>query len=122
MRLSELTENENSSHLAKHYTEVLNTRFAPHDIPLRITTHFVDQIKNPRNIEPISLSEVADFFSKLLLKKTEFLQKLPEGSSVLVNDYESGISVPVAKINNVLVMKTIMRGEMRRGSQQKIAI
>jgi hypothetical protein len=28
----------------------------------------------------------------------------------------------MAKINDVIVIKTIMRGEMKRGSQQKIAI
>lgn len=108
--------------LAQHYTNALNTRYIPYDIPIRITTHFVDRLNDPRNQEPITMGEVADFFSKLLLKRHTFLQNLPEGTSIHVVDLETDITVPIAKIDNVLVVKTIMRGEMRRGSQQKIAI
>jgi hypothetical protein len=68
------------------------------------------------------MGEVADFFSKLLLKRRKFLKQLPEGTSVHVVDLDTDITVPMAKINNVIVIKTIMRGEMRRGSQQRIAI
>lgn len=121
MRASQLV-NENNSKLANHYTDVLNSRYAPYHIPLKITTHFVDQISNPRNKEPISIAEVADFFSKLLLKRHKFLKDLPEGVAIHVVDLETDITVPVAKINDTLVMKTIMRGEMRRAGQQRIAI
>jgi hypothetical protein len=122
MRLIEFLNEESNQELAQHYTNVLNSRYVPYDIPIKITTHFVDQITNTRNTEPISIGEVADFFSKLLLKRHKFLKQLPEGVAVHVVDLETDITVPIAKINNVLVIKTIMRGEMRRGSQQRIAI
>lgn len=121
MRASQLV-NENNSKLASHYTDVLNSRYTPYHIPLKITSHFVDQISNPRNKEPISMAEVADFFSKLLLKRHKFLRNLPEGVAIHVVDLDTDITVPIAKIDNVLVVKTIMRGEMRRGNQQRIAI
>lgn len=121
MRAGDLV-NENNARLAKHYTEVLNTRYIPYNIPLRITTHFVDRISDPRNSEPITIAEVADFFSKLLLKRKKFLEQLPEGKSIHVVDLETDITVPMAKIDGTIVVKTIMRGNMRRGSQQRIAI
>jgi hypothetical protein len=65
---------------------------------------------------------VADFFSKLLLKKHEFLKQLPEGTSLHVVDLDTDITVPMAKIDGVIVIKTIMRGNMKRGPQRKIAI
>jgi hypothetical protein len=122
MLLIEFLIKESNRELAQHYTNVLNTRYTPYDVPIRITAHFVDRINDSRNLEPITISEVADFFSKLLLKRHEFLKQLPEGTSVHVVDLETDITVPLAKINNVIVIKTIMRGEMKRGSQQKIAI
>jgi len=121
MRLQEFLT-ENNAELAKHYTQVLNTRYVPYNIPVKITTHFVDRINDPRNTEPIGIAEVADFFSKLLLKRHKFLKDLPEGVAIHVVDLETDITVPVAKINDTLVMKTIMRGEMRRAGQQRIAI
>jgi hypothetical protein len=108
--------------LAKHYTEALNTRFHPAGIPVKVTTHFVDRINDTRNQEPIGLGEVVDFFSKLLLKKQLVLQELPEGSSIQVVDLETDITVPFIKSNGVLVAATIIRGEMKRGAQKKIAI
>ena len=114
--------NENSTRLANHYTDVLNTKYLPAGIPIRITSHLVDRINYPRNKEPIRLTEVVDFFSKLLLKKKKVLAELPEGSGLLVVDLESDINVPFIKSDGVLVATTIMRGEMRRGPQRKIAI
>ncbi len=114
--------NENNSRLAKHYTDVLNTRYVPHNIPLKITTHFIDRINDSRNTEPISISEVADFFSKLLIKRHDFLAQLPEGTSIQVIDLETDITVPFIKSEGVLVAATIIRGEMKRGAQRKIAI
>lgn len=122
MRLTEFVTEENNSQLARHYTDALNTRFRPEGIPIRITTHFVDRINDTRNQEPISLGEVVDFFSKLLLKKRSVLQDLSDGTGIQVVDLETDITVPFIKSEGVLVAATIMRGEMRRGAQRKIAI
>ena len=122
MRLLEFLTEESNRELAQHYTDVLNTRYVPYNVPIRITAHFVDRINDPRNLEPITIGEVADFFSKLLLKRHEFLKQLPEGASIHVVDVETDITVPMAKIDDVIVIKTIMRGNMKRGPQRKIAI
>lgn len=122
MRIIDFLQETSNNKLAAHYTSVLNSRYVPYGIPLTITTHFVDQIQNPRNQEPISMSEVADFFSKLLLKRHTFLKNLSDGQSIVVVDLESDITVPLVKINDKLIFKTIIRGSLRRGSQQKIAI
>jgi len=113
---------ENNTQLARHYSDALNSRFRPEGIPLKITTHFVDQISNPRNTPIISLQEVANFFSKLLLKKKNVLLDLADGSSIQVVDLETDVTVPFIKSEGILVATTIMRGEMRRGSQRKIAV
>lgn len=121
MRYSQIF-NENNAQLAKHYTEVLNTRYLPYKIPVRITSHFVDRINDPRNTEPISIAEVADFFSKLLIKRREFLTQLPEGTAVQIVDLETDITIPFKKVDGVMMATTIMRGGMRQGAQRKIAI
>jgi hypothetical protein len=65
---------------------------------------------------------VADFFSKLLIKRKKYLQQMPNGTSVQIVDLESDVTIPFIKSEGVLVATTIMRGSMRQGAQQKIAI
>lgn len=113
---------ESNAAIARHYTNVLNTRYVPYDIPLKITTHFVDRINDLRNVEPISIAEVADFFSKLLVKRKKYLQDLPEGTAVQIVDLETDITIPFKKIDGVIMATTIMRGEMRQGAQRRVAI
>jgi hypothetical protein len=122
MRSTEFTINESSNKLAKHYTTVLNSRFAQYDIPVKITAHFVDQMSNPRNQDLITAADIADFYSKLLIKQKKYLQNMPEGGSVQVQDRESDITVPMIKSNGVIVSTTVMRGDMRRGAQDLITI
>lgn len=122
MRLIEFLVEESKTELARHYTSVLNSRFGSYDIPVKITNHFIDRMNDSRNQEPIKVSEIADFFSKLLLKRKKFLQDMPEGGSLQVVDLETDITVPFVKSNGILVATTIMRGSMRQGAQQKVAI
>jgi hypothetical protein len=122
MRVGEFLNEESNTELAKHYTAVLNSRFAVHDIPIKITTHFIDRLPDTRNREPIKVSEVADFFSKLLIKRKKFLQDMPNGSSIQVVDLDTDITVPFIKADGVIIATTIMRGSMRQGTQRKIAI
>jgi hypothetical protein len=75
-----------------------------------------------RNREPITAGDVADFFSKLLIKRKKYLQQMPNGTSVQIVDLESDVTIPFIKSEGVLVATTIMRGSMRQGAQQKIAI
>lgn len=122
MRLTDFLQEESNLELARHYTQALNSRFAPHNIPIKITTHFIDRMADPRNQEPITVGEVADFFSKLLIKRKKFLQDLPNGTSVMVVDIETDITVPFKKINDTVIATTVMRGSMRQGSQRRVAI
>jgi len=121
MRLQEFLT-ENNAELAKHYTQVLNTRYVPYNIPVKITTHFVDRINDLRNTEPISIAEVANFFSKLLLKRHKFLSQLPEGTAVQIVDLETDITIPFKKVDGIIMATTIMRGSMRQGAQRRVAI
>lgn len=122
MRSADFLLEESNSELARHYTQALNSRFAPHNIPIKITTHFIDRMADPRNQEPITVGEVADFFSKLLIKRKKFLQDLPNGTSVMVVDIETDITVPFKKVNDIVIATTVMRGSMRQGSQRRVAI
>ena len=122
MRLYEFLVEDSNSEIARHYTRALNSRFAPHDIPIKITTHFIDRMGDTRNQEPITASEVADFFSKLLIKRKKFLQDLPDGTSVMVVDLETDITVPFKKVNDTVIATTVMRGSMRQGTQRRVAI
>jgi hypothetical protein len=120
---SDLIESR-SGQIAQHYTEVLNRKFEPAGIPLLITGHFVDQMSNPRNDpEPITVMDIVDFFSKLYLKRRDFLAKLPVETGFIVADLESGVEVAFSKDSNGLIIaNTVIRDEMKRGSQQKVAI
>ena len=122
MRYAELITEESNTKLARHYTAVLNSKFAPYQIPVKITSHFIDRMSDPRNQELITASEIADFFSKLLIKRRKYLQDMSDEDSVQVVDLESDITVPFIKSNGVVIATTIMRGDLRRGTQKKIAI
>jgi hypothetical protein len=122
MRVNELFITESNSEIARHYTTALNSRFAPHNIPIKITTHFIDRMGDPRNQEPITVGEIADFFSKLLIKRKKFLQDLPDGTSVMVVDLETDITVPFKKVNDTVIATTVMRGSMHQGTQRRVAI
>lgn len=124
MRAEEFLIEGANSRIAQHYTDVLNHKFAPADIPLRITTHFVDRMSDPRNDpEPITVLDIVDFFSKLYLKRREFLKKLPVETGFIVADLESGVEVAFSKDSyGTIIANTLIRGEMKRGPQQKIAI
>jgi hypothetical protein len=122
MLINELFMTESNSELARHYTTALNSRFAPHSIPIKITTHFIDRMGDPRNQEPITVGEIADFFSKLLIKRKKFLQDLPDGTSVMIVDLETDITVPFKKVNDTVIATTVMRGSMRQGTQRRVAI
>ena len=122
MRVNELFITESNSEIARHYTTALNSRFATHDIPIKITTHFIDRMADPRNQEPIRVGEIADFFSKLLIKRKKFLQDLPDGASVLIVDLETDITIPFKKVQDTLIATTVMRGSMRQGTQRRVAI
>jgi len=122
MRIREFLIEGSNTELARHYTAVLNSRFAVNNIPIKITTHFIDRLPDPRNSEPIKVSEVADFFSKLLIKRKKFLQDMTDGTSVQIIDLDTDITIPFIKTDGVLIATTIMRGSMRQGTQRKIAI
>jgi hypothetical protein len=122
MLLVEFLREDSNSALARHYTNVFNSKFAPYDIPIKITTHFVDQMSNPRNYESITPADIANFYSKLLLKQRKYLQQMPEGGSVQVQDIESDITIPMIKANGVIISTTVIRGEMRRGAQDLVRI
>ena len=122
MRFIQFIKEESNSEIARHYTAALNSRFAPYDIPIRITTHFVDRMPDSRNQDPITASEIADFFSKPLIKRKKYLQDLPEGSAVQIVDLETDVTIPFKKINGVIIATTVMRGSMRQGTQRRVAI
>ena len=114
--------NENSNRLAYQFSDALNRHYTNVGLPIKITKHFVDQMSNPRNKEPIQVSEIADFFAKLLLKRKKFLQDISDEGSFQVTDLESDITVGFKKNNGVLFAVTLIRGNLLQGSQQRVAI
>lgn len=113
---------EQSNYTARNYTNVLNSKYEPYGIPIKITAHFVDRLADPRNVDPITTSEIADFFAKLLIKRKDFLKQLPDEISFQVTDIESDVTAVFKKINGVILAVTVMRGDLQRGSQRRIAI
>jgi predicted nucleotidyltransferase len=110
------------SHIAREYSNVLNQHYSKFGIHIKITKHFVDRMKDPRNDEPISSSEVADFFAKLLKKRKGILANMATEETIQVIDPETNICVPLVKTETGLVATTIMRGEMRRGASDLITL
>ena len=121
MKYTELL-NEDNKKTAHQYTDALNQHYTNSNIPIKITTHFVDQMQNPRNEEPILVSEIADFFAKLLIKRKTFLQNIADETSFQVTDLETDITVGFKKTNGTLFAATLIRGNLLQGSQKRIAI
>jgi hypothetical protein len=120
---ADLSLNEDaSSHKAREFSQVLNQYYSKFDLPIKITKHFVERMSDPRNSEPISAAEVADFFAKVLKRRKGILANLAIEDAVQIIDPETEICIPFIKTETGLVATTIMRGEMRRGGSDLITL
>ena len=118
-----LSLNESAeSHKAREYSNILNQYYSKENLSIKITKHFVEQMSHPRNKPQITVSEVADFFAKLLKRRKGILSNLATEESIHVIDPETKICVPLVKTETGLVATTVMRGEMRRGATDLITL
>ena len=111
MRFSEITESANRS-MALEMSQTLTNYFLPAGYQVKITEHFVDQIYNPRNEDPIVMKEVAYVFARLLKFHVDELNDISDQSAFAVQDRMTNIGMAFIKHAgepNRIIATTIIR-------------
>lgn len=123
MRSNEFLLESNSRSLALEISHVLNDKFLPAGYQVKISDHFVDQIYNTRNSDPIVMKEVAYVFARLLKFHTDDLNEIPDQSAFAVQDRMTGIGMGFIKHAgepNRIIATTIIRDVLKSRGQPVI--
>lgn len=106
-----IAESANRS-LAQEISQVLTDKFLSAGYQVKITEHFVDQIYNPRNHDPIVMKEVAYVFARLLKFHINELNDISDQSAFAVQDRMTNIGMAFVKHAgepNRIIATTIIR-------------
>lgn len=123
MRSDEFLLESNSRGLAQEISQVLTDQFLSAGYQVKITEHFVDQIYNNRNQDPIIMKEVAYVFSRLLRFQIDSLNEIPDQSAFSVQDRMTGIGMAFIKHAgepNRIIATTIIRDVLKARGQPVI--
>ena len=123
MRSNEFLLESNSRGLAQEISQVLTDRFLSAGYQVKVTDHFVDQIYNPRNSDPIVMKEVAYVFARLLKFHIDALNEIPDQSAFAVQDRMTGIGMGFIKHAgepNRIIATTIIRDVLKSRGQPVI--
>ena len=106
-----IAESANRS-LALEMSQELTRHFLPAGYQVKITQHFVDQIYNARNQDPIAMKEVAYVFARLLKFHVDELNDISDQSAFAVQDRMTNIGMAFIKHAgdpNRIIATTIIR-------------
>jgi hypothetical protein len=123
MRSNEFLLESNSRGLAQEISQVLTDQFLSAGYQVKVTEHFVDQIYNNRNQDPIIMKEVAYVFSRLLRFQIDSLNEIPDQSAFSVQDRMTGIGMAFIKHAgepNRIIATTIIRDVLKARGQPVI--
>jgi len=90
--------------------------------------HFIDRINDPRNREPISLSELRALFQKVFKAYSKKISAMGSGFQAVLTDLSTDLNVPFVlqfnfRDNDVdLIAKTIMRKKQFQTSGSKLIV
>jgi homoserine dehydrogenase len=102
--------------------------FAAVGIDVQFTRHFFDRVNDPRNIKPITDTELLDVFRKTYQKYGKQISQLGPAAEAVITDMQNDINMPFvlnydAKNQQLdLVTKTIMRKKNFQTPNQKFKI
>ena len=117
-----LLESANRS-LAQEISQVLTDKFLPAGYQVKVSEHFVDQMYNPRNEDPIVMKELAHVFARLLKFRVDELNEIPDQSAFSVQDRLTGIGMAFIKHAgepNRIIATTIIRDVLKARGQPVI--
>ena len=122
MRLFDITESANRD-LAQEISQVLTNWFLPAGYQVKISEHFIDQMYNPRNEDPIVMKELAHVFARLLKFHMDEVNEVDDQSSFAVQDRLTGIGIAFIKHTgepNRIFATTIIRAILNSRGQPVI--
>ena len=109
--------------LAQEISQALSDKFSSAGYQVKVTEHFVDQIYNNRNQDPIVMKEVAYVFARLLKFQIDALNEIPDQSAFAVQDRMTGIGMAFIKHAgepNRIIATTIIRDVLKSRGQTVI--
>ena len=123
MRSNEFLLESANRGMALEMSRTLTNYFLPVGYEIKITDHFVDQIYNPRNEDPIVMKEVAYVFARLLKYRIDEISEIPDQSAFAVQDRMTNIGMGFVKHTgepNRIIALTIIRDVLRSRGQPVI--
>jgi hypothetical protein len=110
-----ITEEKITQSQLDELEKVLDKLFAPVDINVEFTRHFMDRVNDARNVKDITIEELSDLFKKSYGKYKEKFEKMYDGFEAVLNDHQTKINLPfIIRYDRKqddfdLINKTIMR-------------
>ena len=123
MRSDEFLLESANRGLAQEISQVLTDRFLPAGYQVKVSEHFVNQMYNPRNEDPIVMKELAHVFARLLKFRVDELNEIPDQSAFSVQDRLTGIGMAFIKHAgepNRIIATTIIRDVLKARGQPVI--
>jgi hypothetical protein len=102
--------------------------FAAVGLDIEFSKHFFDQVNNPRNLRPISDTELTDTFRKVYEKHGKKIAQLGPDAQAVIVDMQKDINIPfVLQYDNrtqqlELISKTIMRKRNFQTTNDKLTV
>lgn len=123
MRFYNIIAESTNRSLAQEISQVLTDKFLPAGYQVKVSEHFVDQMYNPRNEDPIVMKELAHVFARLLKFRVDELNEIPDQSAFSVQDRLTGIGMAFIKHAgepNRIIATTIIRDVLKARGQPVI--
>jgi hypothetical protein len=123
MRVTDIVTESANRGLAQEISQVLTDKFLPAGYQVKVSEHFVDQMYNPRNEDPIVVKELAHVFARLLKFHMDELNEVPDQSAFAVQDRLTGIGMAFIKHTgepNRIIATTIIRDVLKSRGQPVI--
>jgi hypothetical protein len=123
MRFQDIIAESVNRGLAQEISQVLSDKFLPAGYQVKVSEHFVDQMYNPRNEDPIVMKELAHVFARLLKFRVDELNEIPDQSAFSVQDRLTGIGMAFIKHAgepNRIIATTIIRDVLKARGQPVI--
>ena len=104
-----------SKSLLKQLEEQLDELFSKIDVDVEFTSHFFERLNDPRNKEPIKISELRSLFKKVYREHRDIFDKNKKNLQAVLKDLSTDINIPfILKWDEKndeldLVSKTVMR-------------
>lgn len=89
-----LTEEKITQSQLDELEKVLDKLFAPVDINVEFTRHFMDRVNDARNVKDITIEELSNLYKKAYAKYKDRFAKMTDGFEAVLADIQTKVNLP----------------------------